>query len=68
MVYVNTNGAFHLTTTSYSSIREPRDLLDRIPPFPTMMHLLQLRLQRWNKKNESNWGRMRKPNLDLLSR
>lgn len=35
----------YLTTTSYSSIRDPRDLLDKIPPLPTTMHRLQLRLE-----------------------
>lgn len=47
---INSDSVRHLTTTSYSSIREPSDLLERIPPFPTMMHLLQLRLPHRNEQ------------------
>lgn len=42
----------HLTTTSYSSMRDPKDLLLRIPPFPTITHLLQLRLQREHMRKQ----------------
>ncbi len=36
----------HLITTSYSSMWDPKDLLLRIPPLPTIIHLLHLKLQR----------------------
>lgn len=58
ITHIKVTSTAYLMTTSYSSILDPKDLLERMPPFPTMTHLLQLKL--WRAKR--GWE-ARKSNL-----